>query len=148
MAATKKKAQSVPFEQRLNTAAHYRKAAVIQDPREDDYTMRVPGLSKVRARQKDQNDQAGGDVIERVLTSGVVEALPLGIAAGVAGVFAVSQKNDINWAVGEAVVGFIVATGARNNSIVRDIALGTLAGGAVALVLRAVGRINLQSGQQ
>lgn len=121
----------IPIDQRHNIATHYRKSQVIPAYNEDDYTV----------------DTIGG-TRDRVLASGVVEALPFAIGAGIAAVWAASQKSDINWAAGQTAVSFFVAGGARNNSLVRDSALGILAGSVTVLGLRALNKLKLASGQQ
>ena len=124
--------RSIPLEQGHNIAAHYRKQSVIPAYNEDDYTM----------------DVGNGKVVNRVIASGVVEALPMLIGSAIAGLWAASQKSDIFWALGETGVGFFVAGGSRNNSLVRDVSLGIMTGGSVVLVLRALNKLKLANGQQ
>lgn len=118
-------------EQHFNRRAHLRKKAMARDPREEDYSVSVPGVKHLRS--------SDDSTIERVISSGVIEALPVTIGAAGAAWFIDTRQSRLGWAAGTLFVTFLVAGGARNNSFVRDAAIGVLGGASAVGILDVLG---------
>lgn len=136
MATTTAKTQATYAVAPMIPKTHYRKQAVIREPGETD--------DEIITKHSD----GSATTVQRVIAAGGVEAGVLAIGSMASAVFIANQKDDIGWGIGLGLVSFFVAGGARNNAMIRDVALGSLSGSAGVLTLRAIGRLALKSGQQ
>ncbi len=136
MATTTAKTQATYAVAPMIPKTHYRKQAVIREPGETDDEI----ITK--------HSNGSATTVQRVIAAGGVEAGVLALGSMASAVFIANQTDDIGWGIGLGLVSFFVAGGARNNAMIRDVALGSLSGSAGVLTLRAINRLALKSGQQ
>jgi hypothetical protein len=98
--------------------------------------------------QQDVSQNLHVKAYDTILASGGVEAAYVGGSAVALSALLVTRKNDIAWSLGTFALSFFVAGGSREDSAIRDIALGGLGASAGALTLRFLGKLNRFPGQQ